>query len=174
MKKILTTAAIIGLIAVPSLAFASNGADDVSTVTANVKQEDHQANQLGEANDDSVIPNLPVTASPATAISEAEARTIAQGQQPSKTITKVERETEHGVDVFSVRFSDASRVDVNASSGAIMPADDDDNEEAAEDNPAHDNQEDNSGTNDQEDNSGSGHRADNHGNSNRGRDHSED
>ena len=73
MKKIITVAAIIGLIAVPGMAFASTGADDnTPTATTNVKQEDHQANQPGEdrqanqpaeVNDDAVTPTLPATAS---------------------------------------------------------------------------------------------------------------
>lgn len=49
-----------------------------------------------------------------------EARNIAQAQRPNKTIQKIELETENGVIVYSVRFSDDGRVDVNASDGTIV------------------------------------------------------
>ena len=50
----------------------------------------------------------------------AQARTIAQDQRPGKTIKKIEREVEEGVGVYSVRFTDSGKVDVNAVTGAIM------------------------------------------------------
>jgi uncharacterized membrane protein YkoI len=53
-------------------------------------------------------------------ISLQEARTIAQNQRPGKTITKIELEVEEGVVVYSVRFSDDGRVDVNAANGAVV------------------------------------------------------
>ncbi len=49
-----------------------------------------------------------------------QARDIAATQRPGKTITKIELETENGVVVYSVRFSDDGRVDVNASDGSIL------------------------------------------------------
>ena len=49
-----------------------------------------------------------------------EARTIAQNQRPGKTITKIELEAEEGIIVYSVRFSDKGRVDVNADTGAVV------------------------------------------------------
>ncbi len=48
------------------------------------------------------------------------AREIAQAQRPGKTITKVELETENGVVVYSFRFSDDGRVDVNATDGSVV------------------------------------------------------
>lgn len=50
----------------------------------------------------------------------AKAREIAAGQRPGATITKIELENEHGTVVYSIRFSDGGRVDVNAESGAVL------------------------------------------------------
>lgn len=55
-----------------------------------------------------------------------QARTIAQDKRPGKTIKKVEREVEKGVGVYSVRFTDSGKVDVNAVTGAIMKFEDGD------------------------------------------------
>lgn len=49
---------------------------------------------------------------------------IAQAKYPTKTIRKVEFEFEEGKVVYSVRFSDGSRVDVDATSGVINKAKD--------------------------------------------------
>jgi len=49
-----------------------------------------------------------------------QARVIAQGKFADKTITKIELETENSIVVYSVRFVDGSRVDVNANDGAII------------------------------------------------------
>ncbi|QQG49655.1 MAG: PepSY domain-containing protein [Candidatus Berkelbacteria bacterium] len=49
-----------------------------------------------------------------------QARTIAQNRRPGKTIEKIEQEVEEGVGVYSVRFTDSGRVDVNAVTGEIM------------------------------------------------------
>ena len=53
-------------------------------------------------------------------ISMQDARTIAQDKQPGKTIVKIELEVEDGVVVYSVRFSDGSRVDVSATDGSVV------------------------------------------------------
>ncbi|HRJ06750.1 MAG TPA: PepSY domain-containing protein [Candidatus Saccharibacteria bacterium] len=53
-------------------------------------------------------------------ITAEKARQIALDQRPGKTITKIELETEHGTVVYSVRFSDGGRVDVDASNGAVL------------------------------------------------------
>ncbi len=53
-------------------------------------------------------------------ISLQQARNIASAQRPGKTITKIELETENGVVVYSVRFADDGRVDVNATDGSIV------------------------------------------------------
>ena len=49
-----------------------------------------------------------------------QARDTAAAQRPGKTITKIELETENGVVVYSVRFSDDGRVDVNATDGSVV------------------------------------------------------
>ena len=48
-----------------------------------------------------------------------DARAKAQAERPGKTITKIELESEEGVIVYSVRFSDGGRVDVSAVDGTI-------------------------------------------------------
>lgn len=54
------------------------------------------------------------------AITLQEARNIAAAKRPGQTITKIELETENGVRVYSVRFADGMRVDINANTGAIV------------------------------------------------------
>lgn len=49
-----------------------------------------------------------------------EARDIAQNQRPGKIISKIELESENGIIVFSVRFTDGGRVDVNAENGSVV------------------------------------------------------
>lgn len=62
--------------------------------------------------------NLP--ADFAGGIGFAKAQAIAQGQRPSSVIRKVELELEDGKVVYSVRFTDKSRVDVDAKNGTIV------------------------------------------------------
>ena len=49
-----------------------------------------------------------------------QARDIAQQRRAGKTIVKIELETENSIVVYSVRFSDEGRVDVNATDGSIV------------------------------------------------------
>ncbi len=49
-----------------------------------------------------------------------EARTIASNERPGKTIVKIKLDTEKGVTVYSVRFSDGVRVDVKVLGGSIV------------------------------------------------------
>lgn len=53
-------------------------------------------------------------------ISLQQARDIASAKRPGKTITKIELEMEEGKAVYSVRFSDGGRVDVNATDGSVL------------------------------------------------------
>ena len=53
-------------------------------------------------------------------ITEAEATNIAKAQNPKGVVKAVEHETEEGKDVFEVKFTDGSRVDVLASDGSIV------------------------------------------------------
>jgi uncharacterized membrane protein YkoI len=48
------------------------------------------------------------------------ARATAQGIFPDKTVNKIELETENGIVVYSVRFTDDSRVDVSATDGSVV------------------------------------------------------
>jgi uncharacterized membrane protein YkoI len=131
MKKILASAAIMGLATVPAVALAQHGVDNPQQHNNNVRQEDRQANKQIEAevehqanqgqsavteqdNDDNVQ-----LAQNNVGISSGQAETIAQAQFPNKSIVKVETEQEDGGVVFSFRFSDGSRVDVNDSGRVV-------------------------------------------------------
>jgi uncharacterized membrane protein YkoI len=50
----------------------------------------------------------------------AKARSIALAQQPKGTVQKIELELEEGTLVYSVRFTDGGRVDVNATDGTVL------------------------------------------------------
>jgi uncharacterized membrane protein YkoI len=183
MKKILIIPAVIGLLAVPSLAMAQHGADN------NNANNIHQEDQQHERNDNAATPAIPgvqpATPSPQAlqhrnndqnhpendndedqvtlpegSISLEQAKAIAMGVFPNGTIQKVETESEQGMVVFSVRFTDGSRVDVNAADGSIVQNDQDENENEADNSASHGDHEDG-------DRSGSG-------NSNRGRGSNDD
>lgn len=53
-------------------------------------------------------------------ITVQQARDTASAQRPGKVITKIELEMEEGRVVYSVRFSDNGRVDVDASNGSVV------------------------------------------------------
>lgn len=137
MKKLLVIPAVIGLLAVPSFVAAQHGADNNP---AGVRGEDRRsataqpatpavpgvqpaipsanASRSHETGDDtSTTPPAPSSSSTVTL---DQATAIAQAVFPDKTVQKVETETEHGVQIFSVRFTDGSRVDVRASDGAVL------------------------------------------------------
>ncbi len=135
MKKMLIIPAVIGLLAVPSLALAHNGADNSPVLGTksplNVRHEDrrdmvtpgdlHNTNSPSNpSNDDNRNPHASTTVAPESSISLDQAKAIALGVFPGKTIKAVETEQEHGVIVYSVRFTDDSRVDVQASDGAVL------------------------------------------------------
>lgn len=55
-----------------------------------------------------------------TLIGFAKAREIALARMPNATVHKIELESEEGKLVYSVRFTDESRVDVNATDGVVV------------------------------------------------------
>lgn len=55
-----------------------------------------------------------------TEVSFAEARQIALAQKPGSTVRKIEFETEHGKLIYSVRFTDDARIDVDSTTGKIV------------------------------------------------------
>jgi len=61
---------------------------------------------------------LPADFSPQISLQQAIA--IAQAERPDSRVEKVELEVEEGIVVYSVRFTDDSRVDVNATTGSIQ------------------------------------------------------
>ena len=155
MKKILLIPAVIGLIAAPSFVVAHRGADD--NKSSDSSQEDRSDNSSPKpeslsndpnssddspdssdynSNDSSSSSNTPSSSSSVTL---DQAKAIALGVFPDKTIKKVETELEHGVLVYSVRFTDSSRVDVNSNDGSIVRTEqEDDNHSEDSDNDSHD------------------------------------
>lgn len=107
-------------------------------------------------------------------ITVQQARDTASAQRPGKVITKIELEVEEGKVVYSVRFSDNGRVDVDASNGSVVrvrsadnnnsgsgSSDDDSNEDSddsidSEDHEEEDIEDDGDRSGD-DNNSGSGH-----------------
>lgn len=65
------------------------------------------------------VDDSPLPANFIAAINFSRARDIALAQYPNGIIRKIELELEHGVVVYSVRFIDGSRVDVNAGNGKV-------------------------------------------------------
>ncbi|HET8884194.1 MAG TPA: PepSY domain-containing protein [Candidatus Saccharimonadales bacterium] len=77
----------------------------------------HYENRAREqATDDTLT--LPANFAPG--ISFTEARDIALAKNPNTSVERIKFETEHGIIVYSVRFTDDSRVDINASNGEIV------------------------------------------------------
>lgn len=150
MKKLLIIPAVIGLLAVPSIALASHSADDSPTL--NVRREDKKTmpvatavtpSVLGDSNrhsDDSDDDNNSLVVVPEGSVSLEDAKVIALGVYPDKTVKKVEIEHEHGTLVYSVRFSDSSRVDVRASDGAVVRSEvelDEDEDDSSDNSGSH-------------------------------------
>ncbi|MCA9324217.1 PepSY domain-containing protein [Candidatus Saccharibacteria bacterium] len=113
-------------------------------------------------------------------ITVQQARDTAAAQRPGKTITKIELEVENGVVVYSVRFADGGRVDVNATDSSVVRvrgadgekvsgSDDDSSDDSSNDDSSSHDSDDDNGSDDSDDNSGSGS-----GNSGSGSNHSED
>lgn len=111
--------------------------------------------------DDSLETDESVPSGFVAGVSVQQAKDIASAKFPAKTITKIELESENGVVVYSVRFSDGSRVDVNATDGSVIRVRDasensssssssEDNSSDSEDNSRSDD------SNSNDDNSGSG------------------
>ncbi|MBI4948086.1 PepSY domain-containing protein [Candidatus Berkelbacteria bacterium] len=110
-------------------------------------------------------------------ISLEQARSIASGRRPGQVIRKIELEVEDGVVVYSVKFVDGGRVEINATTGQVTrvengddDASDDNDEDSdsdesdSEDDDSDDSDDDNDGDSsgsddsddDSQDNSGSG------------------
>ncbi len=90
---------------------------DAKTGTATTKEKVKDDGVENEADDDD---SASIPGGFVAGISVDQAKTTAQGTLPGKTVKKVELEPENGVMVYSVRFTDGSRVDVNATTGAVV------------------------------------------------------
>lgn len=64
-------------------------------------------------------------------VSLVQARSIAEAKRPGKTIKKIEMEVEEGVVVYSVRFTDSGRVDIDATTGEIVRVEAGDGEDSS-------------------------------------------
>lgn len=73
-----------------------------------------------EDNDDEIDDNNEIPAGFTAGITLSEAIQIAKSERPNSVVEKVEMEVEDGVVVYSVRFTDESRVDVDALDGSIQ------------------------------------------------------
>ncbi|MBI2007741.1 PepSY domain-containing protein [Candidatus Saccharibacteria bacterium] len=108
---------------------------------------------MSETEDNEVENHEDIPAGFVAGISIDQARQTALAQRPGKTIIKIELEMEEGVAVYSVRFSDSGRVDVNATNGAVVRVEAGDEEDSSDDNGG---SEDEDSSNDSsDDNSGS-------------------
>ncbi len=136
MKKLLAVPLIIGLVAVPSFVSAQHGADDSTNATTNVRSEDRlrtTTRTMTPATDTSSTQStvtVPGQTDPVRVETEGDVsgavmtmeQAIAQAQAvfPGKIVTKVEVENEHNALVYSIRFSDGSRMDIDANTGAVV------------------------------------------------------
>ena len=137
MKKqlLLGAALAVSTFSLPAVVVqARRGADDP---IGHVRQEDKQQDRREDRNVDT--PATTSQATPGTVLSQTtstttptntttdttngttlgEAVTLAEKQFPTKKVEKIEKETEEGVLVWSVRFTDGSRVDVDIATGEI-------------------------------------------------------
>lgn len=76
--------------------------------------------QLADNNDDEIDDSKTLPAGFTAAVSIQQAIDIAKKERPDATLRKVELEVEDGVVVYSVRFTDGSRVDVSAADGSVQ------------------------------------------------------
>ena len=90
---------------------------DAKTGTAKTKDQVKPKEVENETEDDD---SASIPSGFIAGITEAQARSTAQARLPGKTVKKIELEPENGVMVYSVRFTDDSRVDINATNGAVV------------------------------------------------------
>lgn len=120
---------------------------------SNDDEAEEEDNEENEAEEEDEIPSNFVAT-----ITIAQARAIAENRLPGRTVKKIELEMEEGVGVYSVRFTDSSKVDVNAKTGAIVKVEDEqlDSNDDSNDSSEEDSEDESEDTNDDsEDNSGS-------------------
>ncbi len=76
--------------------------------------------QLADNNNDEIDDNKTLPVGFTAGVSIQQAIDIAKNEKPEATLRKVELEVEDGIVVYSVRFTDGSRVDVSAADGSIQ------------------------------------------------------
>lgn len=82
--------------------------------------------QLVDDNDDSIDEDDGIPQGFVATTTLQDAMAIAKKQRPNSTVKKVELEVENGIVVYSIRFTDDSRVDVSAVDGTIVRTKDED------------------------------------------------
>ena len=127
MRKQLAVAIMlsVSMLALPAVALARHGSDDSSGHGSREDKITGSSNATGTVlSQTSTVPSAnDSTTTPTdqqTTLTIKEAIAAAEKQFPGKTIVRVQKESEHGVNVWRVRFSDGSRVDVDASTGEII------------------------------------------------------
>lgn len=147
-NKFLIIPAVIGLLIVPSIVVARNNTNQSRNESEQIELEDDissssdMVNEAEEMNDDSSSQYESDDSSDDSqsqavqgSVSVDEAKSIAQNVFPDKTIEKVETENEDGVLVYSVRFTDSSRVDVSSSDGSVVRTEQEEDHEDEDQKP---------------------------------------
>lgn len=101
---------------------STNGSLDDSTTTEDTN-DDSQTVANASTSNETTVGGVKVEKEanlPENAVSMEDAQATAQAVFADKTIKKVEIEKEHGSVVYSFRFSDGSRVDVDAATGEVV------------------------------------------------------
>jgi uncharacterized membrane protein YkoI len=135
MKKYLILPAIIGLVAVPSLAFAQHDSSTnpavlgqgVSTsITKPMIADTHADETAAVTSTSTSTPTTkpeetkPPIVVPEGSLTADQAQAVAVALYPDKTFAKVETEMEHGVLTYEVKFTDGTEVTILASDGSVI------------------------------------------------------
>ena len=138
MKKqlLIGSAFVVSLLAVPVITQAHNGASVIGL--ANQKQHITSPaallaiSKIHDANSDTTKPDsndvkLNVSASTdsedsvvTTKITLEEALVIAKKEFPVKTVEKTESEKEDGILIWEIKFTDGSKLEIDATTGAVL------------------------------------------------------
>lgn len=110
MKVVLIVLIALALIAVGFSIYARQAANNEAAQTTTQQTQNTQSESSTPAKNEGSKDH----------ITEAQAIEIASVKMPGKTYEKVEIETENGIKIYSVRFTDGSRVDVRATDGEVV------------------------------------------------------
>lgn len=105
MKIVLIVLIALALIAVGFSIYARQAANNEAAQNTTQQTQNSTSTNSEKSRDD---------------ITEAQAVEIANIRMPGKTLQKVEIETENGNKIYSVRYTDGSQVNVQASNGEVV------------------------------------------------------